>query len=54
MTALLLSAVRGTRRKASIALTADLLVTVVLLGKLTKRWLDDTYVKHSYTIILLM
>ena len=42
VSALLLSAVAGTWWETSIALSADLLVAVVLLGKLTKRWLDDS------------
>lgn len=42
MSALLLSAVAGTWWETSIALSADLLVAVVLLGELTERWLDDS------------
>ena len=39
---LLLAAVGGTGRQASVALAADLLVAVVLLGEHAERRLDDT------------
>ncbi|ERE88412.1 ATP-dependent Lon protease [Cricetulus griseus] len=47
--ATLLVTVDRTGVQASVALEADHLVTVVLLGKLTKGWLDDatTKVKHQ-------
>uniref|UniRef100_A0AC34QAK5 Gustatory receptor n=1 Tax=Panagrolaimus sp. JU765 TaxID=591449 RepID=A0AC34QAK5_9BILA len=45
VTTFLLAAVGGTRRQTSIASTADLLFTVVLLSKLTKRWFNDTTTK---------
>jgi hypothetical protein len=42
VTALSLSAVRGTRRKTSVADTADGLLAVVLGSKSLQRWLNDT------------
>jgi hypothetical protein len=42
VSALLLSAVGGSRRKSGVALSADGLLTVVLGGKSLERGLDDT------------
>ena len=45
VTTLLLAAVDSTRMKTGIALTADLLVAVVLAGQLLEGRLDDTTAK---------
>ena len=42
MTALALTAVGGTRRETSVALSANLLVAVVLAGEHLERGLDDS------------
>lgn len=50
MAALLLAAVDCTRVQACVALAADHLVTVVLLGKLTKGWLDDATAQTQHQV----
>ena len=50
VSAALLAAVDGAGRKASIAVTADHLVAVVLLGKLAERGLDDTTAKAEHEV----
>lgn len=42
MTAFLLTAVGGARRKTGVAFTADLFVAVVFLGECLERRLDDS------------
>ena len=50
MAALLLAAVDCTRVQACVALAADHLVTVVLLGKLTKGWLNDATAQTQHQV----
>lgn len=50
MAALLLAAVDCTGVQACVALAADHLVTVVLLGKLTKGWLDDATTQAQHQV----
>lgn len=45
---LLLAAVDSTRMEASVALAADHFVTVVLLGQLSQRWLDNASTKTQH------
>ena len=50
MTALLLSAIDSSGRKTSVALAADLLVTVVLPGQHLEGWLDGSTTKTKYQV----
>ena len=50
MAALLLAAVDCTRVQACVALAADHLVTIVLLGKLTKGWLNDATMQTQHQV----
>ena len=50
MTALALTAVGGTRRETSVALSANLLVAVVLAGEHLERGLDDTTTQTEHKV----